>query len=339
MVNYADGLLTYRDDIRNDIELAKKIMNERLNIYQNAVNKFLRTIGKNNTYFVDTLVGYSNALYSAAFLGQSFLAGGIHSTDMKVVQMERDEVKLSQSMNLYKQALYTSEAVYGMKHPKYLTHYAQIGYVALDERINFVKEAANINKTIFGDHHWQYVASLQNLSGFYKQRYSVSHNEEDFKMAEKLLQRSVNVYRDHFGETHQIYVSLLESMATFYKETNKDKSIEIYHDVLDILKNTIGEDDKRYTYALLRYSGLFLDPSDPDYAEGIKVYKVLTKSIKNNLGIKSQFYSQSLGTLAWLYDQTAQFDKAEAIRTKSIKAVIPEDDQQKKMEKRWDVDL
>lgn len=312
LINYAQIVLPQQlRQSATDAKNSEKLKIEILNTYTKAIKILESTIGKDNPYYCKAIFKLSESYYNTSF--SSLLAAGHSHLNIQAIGIASDVNRVSHSIKLLMKAVSFSEAVYGKKHPQYLI---RLSSLLMDNNmaIELCEEALIVQKETFGERSAEYASTMMIASSRYKQRYMKGKDETDFQRAEELMLGCRDIFARLLGDDTYNYSNILKGVADFYQEKDRQKALKVYEHVLEIQKRTVGEMDYRYALGLLGYSQFFIKSPEPDYRKAIGIYNKITDNIKANRGVDDPMYKSSMNTLAWLYEQIADYGKADEIR-------------------------
>lgn len=175
---------------------------------------------------------------------------------------------------------------------------------------SYLKKGARIRKSILGNKHQDYAASINVLAVFYV-------NVGNYNEAEHLYKETLKIRKEIYGVKHQEYAMVLGNLGLLYNNTGNPKAAEsIFKEVIEIYKNTIGI--KNMTYAQTT-SNLGVTYSQMgNYTEAEVYFQEALNIRKEVLGIKHIEYAASVSNLANLYRMMGHYSAAESLQKESL---------------------
>jgi tetratricopeptide (TPR) repeat protein len=204
-----------------------------------------------------------------------------------------------------------------------------------------------IHKEVLGEHHPDYVSSLNNLARLYLAQgayakaeslyrqaldlrkrvlgerhpaYAKSLNnlavlymyQGDYAQAEPLLRQSLVITKQALGERHPEYAASLHNLAALYQEQGAYAKAEpLLRQALMIQKQVLGERHPDYAISLTNLAALYEDQGE--YAQAESLYRQALAIKKQVRDERHPSYATSLNNLAKLYCSQGEYTKAEPL--------------------------
>jgi tetratricopeptide (TPR) repeat protein/CHAT domain-containing protein len=176
--------------------------------------------------------------------------------------------------------------------------------------IKEAQRAAAIRKTLLGEDHPHYSASLQWVGWLHYQLGAYAAGEPFFRQALDIQERSL-------GGEHPKYATCWNELGQLYRAWGQvAKARDAYSRALAIRTNVLG-DEHADTLATTNDLGLVY-VAEKDFAHAEPLIRQLLEVRKRLLGDQHRHYTLSLHNLAWCYDQQGDYARAEPLYRQAI---------------------
>ncbi|MBQ7209853.1 MAG: CHAT domain-containing protein [Paludibacteraceae bacterium] len=195
-----------------------------------------------------------------------------------------------------------SLAIYIAQESEILGYYNYY-YSDYNNALPYYKLSSNIYKSILGENHSQYAASLGNLGILYM-------TIGDYTEAEQYYLQSLESIKSILGENNPQYAASLMNLGLLYSDMGDySKAEQYYLESLEITKNVLGENHAEYATSLNNLGGLYSDIGD--YSKAKQYYLQSLEIRRNIFGENHPMYAASLLSLGNLYFNIGNYSKAE----------------------------
>jgi CHAT domain-containing protein/tetratricopeptide (TPR) repeat protein len=160
-----------------------------------------------------------------------------------------------------------------------------------------------IKKAYFGDTHFSYAKSLNELADVYLKT-------NDPKQAKLFYLKAADILEKAAKKDHPEYAHSLIGMSNYYVFMEEyEKALPLMEQALAIRKETLGYNDPEYPLNL--HNLAFLHERLGHYDKSLLLYQQALDILKNNTSKQDSIsFSTTSGFLANLYGRLAQYDKA-----------------------------
>lgn len=186
----------------------------------------------------------------------------------------------------------------------YFMGYAYLKMALYSEAEPLLKQAAELDKEIFGADTEEYSTDLSALGLLYLEM-------GNFAKAEALLLEALNI-RSRISTTNVSYLNALQNLGGLYSVTGRyGKSIHLYQQSLDALKNTVGEEHESYVILLGNLASVYRKTGRLGEAEALSLRQLYLR--KKTHGETHMEYARTLNALAVQYHETGDYSQAESM--------------------------
>ncbi|TAE69412.1 MAG: CHAT domain-containing protein [Bacteroidetes bacterium] len=171
----------------------------------------------------------------------------------------------------------------------------------------------------------------ENFADFYLKHEKYNEAHTIFEASKKMLKKDIVEFAKMKKEEDKIYLFtpsvmynkvLKKQYMTYYKQQKLDSSIIIAQELIDILEKNIENDEKQYFKEVGNLITLY--EKDFQYDKVIPYLEKVKKQRELLYGKKSNQYKNSLNHLAFAYNQTENYAKAEPLYKEEAENTLQE---------------
>lgn len=180
-----------------------------------------------------------------------------------------------------------------------------------DNAINYYSKAKNLKKLTLGEKNESYLTSLNNLSVVYQ---AIGR----FFDAEPILLEILKIKKELYGGNDSSYAVSLNNLGQLYTNTGK------YSEAEDLLKQSLKIKEEKFgtnhtSYAVTSLNLGYLYKLLGNYSESLKYYEIAVNIYENSKNIPQINRIRVLNSLATLYLELGENNKAEDLLKKTEK--------------------
>jgi CHAT domain-containing protein/tetratricopeptide (TPR) repeat protein len=178
------------------------------------------------------------------------------------------------------------------------------------EALPLARQAVDYAKKAWGEEHFRYATTLNNLAMLYFEL-------GEHARAELLYRQALEIMKQTLGETHPDYALYLNNLAGLYVSMGEYARAEPFcRQALEIRKQTLGETHPGYAISLNNLAGLYKEMGE--YARAEPLYRQALEIMKRGPGRTHSQYATSLNNLAGLYKEMGEYARAEPLYRQAL---------------------
>ena len=168
-----------------------------------------------------------------------------------------------------------------------------------------LQRAEESTEKTFGENHFRYALSLNNLACLYRSR-------GDYARAMPLCRQALEIERKALGDGHPVYAATLSNLANVCQALGDYAQAEkLLRQSLEIKRRDLGADRPGYALGLNNLAALYYDRDD--YARAEPLYRQALEIHRRVFGENHPDYARNLNNLAAVYHAQGDWRRAEPL--------------------------